>query len=192
MDNKVIESIAAITAHVTTVLAALAAAWWFFVTDSFRKKIQFNVQCAAFNNSSFKDRKLVELAFLLENKGQVSNRCYTLAYEVWSVGATSELLDRSGNLVPKSAEYYYVRAGVTLRITARLSIPSNVSTLRVRAFILYDKHRNELDNTSDLFAQMYAHHDWTALDRVFSVVGDSSVMPTGPLAPANTNTATAS
>lgn len=169
------KEVAEIAAHTTTVLATVAAALWFWRSDSFQRKLQFDVQCATFAGTSLGQQKLVELTFLLENKGQVTNRCYTLAYEIEAVEvgranrADRVVLHRSGNIVPCKAEYYYVRAGVTQHITARKWVPATVSTVRVRAFILYDKCRQSIDNKRDLFEQMYEHRDWTARDRIFSL-----------------------
>jgi hypothetical protein len=171
-----LDTIVGITAHIAEVTTALAAAWWFFFTASFRKRIEFDVQCSVFSDPQSMEEKLTQLTFSLENRGQVESRCYTLAYEVQSVDAATKhhapvFLKNSGNIVPPPAEYYYVRAGVTLRISARLWVPSNVSILRVRAFILYDGQRHEVRESSDLFEQMYQFDDWTALDRVFMVSG---------------------
>ena len=133
-------------AHIGEVAATVAAAGWFFFTASFKKRIEFSVDCSSFSDHADTRERLVELVFKLENKGQVENRCYTLAYEVQEV-STSErksatILKRSGNLVPTDAEYYYVRAAVAIRITARVWIPSEVSIIRVKAFTLHDRQRH--------------------------------------------------
>jgi hypothetical protein len=162
-----------VAAHVVTVLTAFAAAFWFFFTASFRKRIEFNVKCTATPDPRNTGEKFIELVFELQNKGQVESRCYTLAYELQSVEAASKkerrVLKRSGNIVPVPAGYYYVRAGVTLRVTDHLWVPSDVSILRVKAFILYDRQRHEVREDVELFEQMYGCDDWTSLDRTFGV-----------------------
>jgi hypothetical protein len=170
--------IAEVVAHIATVLTPLAAAWWFFFTASFRKRVEFDVQCSVFRDPKSSNEKLIELIFALQNKGQVESRCYTLAYEVQSVDAATkgnppEFLKRSGNIVPPGEpdkeEYYYVRAGVTARVSAHFWVPSEISSLRVKAFTTYDKKRHEVQQDKDLFDQMFKITDWTAVDRVFQI-----------------------
>lgn len=99
-----------IAAHIATCLVALAAAFWFVFSANYRKKIAFNVNCSAFRHPNSANEKLIELIFELENKGQRENHCYTLAYELQSVGPEHrdlppEFITRSGNVVPAAAEY---------------------------------------------------------------------------------------
>jgi len=181
LGGQTLSAWADVAAHIATCLAALAAAFWFVFTANYRKKIEFNVNCSAFRHPKSTDKRLIELIFELDNKGQRENHCYTLAYELQSVDpehgsdVTPMFIMRSGNAVPAAAEYYYVRAGVIQRISARLWIPADIPLIRVRAFILYENRRNEIQKDRDLFKEMYRFTDWTALDRVFQVDDSSSV-----------------
>jgi hypothetical protein len=112
-----------------------------YVYGELPEKISFNVECSAFCDPSSPAEKFVELKFELANKGQRENRCYTLAYELQSVERRSKdepptFLKRSGNIVTETAEYFYVRAGVTQYVSAHLWIPANVGLVRVKAFML--------------------------------------------------------
>jgi hypothetical protein len=168
-----------IAAHIATCLAALLAAWWFLFTANYRRKIEFRVHCSPFRHPNNANETLIELVFELENKGQREDHCYTLAYEVQSVDPEHQnspaFTKRSGNIVPSQAEYYYVRAGVTQRISDRLWIPASISLIRVKAFMLYEHRRHEISVDRDLFKEMLKFSDWTVVDRVFQVQDSSPV-----------------
>jgi hypothetical protein len=169
-----------VLAHVVTILSAAAAAWWFFFTASFRKRIEFDLDHIVVSDPSWAGALFVELIFVLRNKGQVENQCYTLAYEVVSVDKTRtrQLIKRSGNIVPSDAQYYYVRAGVTQHISSHLWIPAGVAAIRVKAFMLYDKERHDISVKEGLFSQMTRFDDWTSLDRVLPMSTDASRLNT--------------
>jgi hypothetical protein len=170
VDIDSIETWAETAYYIATAAGVLAAGWWFFFSGSFRKKVAFDVECTTVPGARGEDEELVELAFLLSNRGQVENRCYTLAYEVQSVDATRKgapaFVKRSGNIVPAQAGYYYVQAGVTVRITSRLWIPPHTKALRVKAFMLFDRRRHEIREDTELFEQMYRYKDWGEVDRI--------------------------
>jgi hypothetical protein len=115
LEHVSLDTLTSVLAHTAAILSALAAGWWFFFTASFRKRIEFDLDHRMATDPSWAGSRFVELIFVLRNRGQVENRCYTLAYEVESIDKTRKraFTKRSGNIVSANAQYYYVRAGVT-------------------------------------------------------------------------------
>ena len=142
-------------------------------TADYRRKIGFKATCSVFSHPQAPNEKFVELVFDLDNKGRREYHCYTLAYELQAIVPrsvdTPPFVRRSGNVVPTEAGYYYVRAGVTQQISARLWIPGDIRFIRVKACALFDRQRREISPERDLLEQVYKSEDWIALDRVFPV-----------------------
>jgi hypothetical protein len=187
LDWEALKNVAEFAAHVATVLAALAAGFWFLFSGSFRKRVQLDAECAVFGG--YDHRKLVEITFVLSNKGQVETRCRTFAYEVEAIqppdpARLNEVqnlprppLKRSGNIVPSEAEYYYVRAGVTTRISQRFWVPIDLTAIRVKGCMVYGRKRHRISPDQPLFCQVYKYPSWTAIDRTFSLTAFSSDAP---------------
>jgi hypothetical protein len=168
--TKVISQIAANTA---TILVALAAAFWFFFSRGFAKRVEFNAEFQLYESGD-PNTNILQVTLLLDNKGQVEHHCYTLAFEVvemrpdgTSVSDPSKgFVYRSGNIVEADAGYYYVRPGVCQRIVKTLSIPTRVKLAKVRAFFTYSANRLEIDTAKPTLPQRLKLPDWTSLVRV--------------------------
>lgn len=166
-------------ASIATIVVAGAAAYWFLRRAAYRVRVDFDVRCTFFPPMG--KERLVEVLFTLNNAGEIEHHCGQLAYEVQSIDPSSKkvkgnpgkppsFLRRSGNIVPVDiVGYYYARAGVSLRVSARFWLPLDVAVIRVMAFALYDSHPVEVDETAELFSQLKPIKDWIALDRSFVV-----------------------
>src|SRR5215475_4534307 len=139
-----IKDVSQILANAATILVAVAAAFWFFRSRRYSKRVEFNVEFNVFESGDPKS-KILQLNLMLDNKGQVEHHCYILAYEVAEMRADGTcvadkkegFIFRSGNIVEKDAEYYYVRPGVCQRIVTTIPVPNTVKLAKVRAFFTY-------------------------------------------------------
>jgi hypothetical protein len=175
---EIAKSISQIVANAATTLVAVAAAFWFFFSRRFSKRVEFDAEFQLYESGD-PDTSILQVTLLLDNKGQVEHQCYTLAFEVvelrpngTSVSDPSEgFVYRSGNIVERTAGYYYVRPGVCQRIVKTLSVPTRVKLAKVRAFFAYSANRLEIDLAKPTLPQRLALPDWTSLVRVVDLKG---------------------
>jgi hypothetical protein len=161
-----------IAANVATVLVAAAAAFWFFLSRRYSKRVEFDIEFHVYECGD--QNRILQVTLLLDNKGFTEHRCYTLAFEVAEMlpeGRTISdpshgFLYRSGNIVELKAGYYYVRPGVCQRIVRTLTVPKRVKLCKVRAFFTYSANRLEIDCTRPTLPQRLARPDWTSLVRM--------------------------
>ena len=162
-----------ILANVATTLVALAAAFWFFISRRFSKRVEFDAEFQVYESGD-PETSILQVTLLLENKGDVEHHCYTLAFEVvemlpdgTSVSDKSKgFVYRSGNIVERDAVYYYVRPGVCQRIVKTLTVPARVKLAKLRAFFTYSANRLPIDPEQPTLPQRLALPDWTSLVRV--------------------------
>jgi hypothetical protein len=167
------KAISQVVANAATTLVAVAAAFWFFFSRRFAKRVEFDAEFQLYESGD-PDTSILQVTLLLDNKGQVEHHCYTLAFEVvelrpdgTSVSDSSEgFVYRSGNIIERAAVYYYVRPGVRQRIVKTLSVPTRVKLAKVRAFFTYSANRLEIDRAQPTLPQRLALPDWTSLERV--------------------------
>jgi hypothetical protein len=178
-----IKDVGQILANAATVLVAVAAAYWFFRSRRYSKRVEFNVEFDVFESGDPKS-KILQVNLVLDNKGQVEHHCYTLAYEVVEMRADgSSVTDksegfvfRSGNIVAEKAGY--VRPGVCQRIVTTVHVPANVKLAKVRAFFTYSHKRLEFDPDKPIMPQWLDEDDWTALVRVVDLASKSAAQST--------------
>jgi hypothetical protein len=180
------KTVGQLVANAATALVAAAAAFWFFLSRRFSKRVEFNAEFQVFESGE-PDSSILQVTLLLHNKGQVEHHCYTLAFEVvemrpdgTSVSDPNEgFVYRSGNIVEPDAVYYYVRPGVCQRIVKTLSVPTRVKLGKVRAFFTYSANRLEIDRSEPTLPQRLRLTDWTSLVRVVDLTaqGDRAVPP---------------
>jgi hypothetical protein len=181
LDFDTVKGVSEILANAATTLAAIAAAWWFYASGRFSKRVEFDVEFNVFESDD-QESKMLQVIFKLDNKGQVEHRCHTLAYEVVelrqekTVSEAEGFVFRSGNIVEKEAEYYYVRPGVCQRIVTTLNVPSHVKLAKVRAFFTYDPPRIEIDSQKPILPQRYGRDDWTSLVRVVDITAGRAAL----------------
>jgi hypothetical protein len=90
-----IKDMSQILANAATILVAVAAAFWFFRSRRYSKRVEFNVEFAVFESSDPR-YKILQVTLMLDNKGQVEHHCFTLAYEVVEMRADgTSVSDRS-------------------------------------------------------------------------------------------------
>jgi hypothetical protein len=188
----IFKTIAQILANLTTVGAAAAAAWWFFFSGRVSRRVEFNVDLDVFESGDPK-RRILQVTFLLDNKGFVEHQCYTLAFEVVEMrsdGTSASASDqsegfvfRSGNVVERDAQYYYVRPGVCQRIVHTVSVPAEVELAKVRAFFTYFPNRLEIDRNKPTMPQRLVQDDWTSLVRVADLTSKGAVRCPAPTQP---------
>jgi hypothetical protein len=161
-------------ANAATILVAVAAAFWFFRSRRYSRRVEFNVEFNVYESGD-PEAKILQVNLMLDNKGQVEHHCYILAYEVVEMRPDGtcvsgekegEFVFRSGNLVEENAKYYYVRPGVCQRIVTTLRVPNTVKLAKVRAFFTYLNEGPEIDRSRPLMPQRFDRDDWTALVRV--------------------------
>src|SRR4030095_2358144 len=125
-----IKTIAEVGSHIATILAVVAAGWWFLYTTQFKPRLQFDLDChfVAINKS---DQLLAEIQFIFENKGFVEHRLWNLNVSVHALKSEQNLTAKKSTqelqfderllpavqLVPKQYEYYFVRPGVRQVLT---------------------------------------------------------------------------
>lgn len=178
------KAISQIVANAATTLVAGAAAFWFFLSRRFSKRVEFDVEFQLFESGDPKT-SILQVTLLLENKGYVEHRLYTLAFEVvemlpdgTSVSDPSKgFVYRSGNVVEPEAIYYYVRPGVRQRFVKALSVPTQVKLAKVRAFFTYSANRLEIDPAKPTLPQRLVLPDWTALVRVVDLKSQPVATP---------------
>jgi hypothetical protein len=167
------KTISQIVANAATTLVAVAAAFWFFLSRRFSKRVEFDAEFQLYESGD-PETSILQVTLLLDNKGHVEHHCYTLAFEVaemlpdgTSVSDKNKgFVYRSGNVVERDAVYYYVRPGVRQRIVKTLSVPTRVKLAKVRAFFTYSASRLEIDPEQPTLPQRLALPDWTSLVRV--------------------------
>jgi len=180
-----IKDVSQILANAATILVAVAAAFWFFRSRRYSKRVEFNVEFNVFESGDPKS-KILQLNLMLDNKGQVEHHCYILAYEVAEMRADGTcvadkkegFIFRSGNIVEKDAEYYYVRPGVCQRIVTTIPVPNTVKLAKVRAFFTYRLEGPKIDPDQPLMPQRFKRNDWTALVRIVDLATGSAVAST--------------
>jgi hypothetical protein len=153
MDANAIETWAQIFSGTATTGAIVAAAWWFFVTARFRRRIQFDVDCSFFQVNPVSNWIIAELQFIFENKGFVEHKLYDLTVSVHAVESEVEpkvksetkelffnrrLLPRV-SIVPRATGFFFIRPGVRQVITHIITIPASVSVIRVTSSFGYKK-----------------------------------------------------
>ncbi len=181
-DLETIRAISQVIANAATALVATAAAFWFFFSRRFAKRVQFDAEFKIFKTGN-PDNRLLEVMLLLDNKGQVEHYCYTLAFEVVEIGpdgrsvpdSNSGFIYRSGNIVEREAVYYYVRPGVCQRIVKTVVVPAHVKLVKVRAFFTYYAKRLEISRKEPTLEQRLQREDWTSLVRVVSLDSEIAV-----------------
>jgi hypothetical protein len=176
-----VKAFAQIAANIATVAAAIAAAYWFYWSGRSSRRVEFDANFSVYKciNPEF---KVLQVAFLLDNKGQVEHRCYTLAFEVVELDPDGRAISdssegfvfRSGNIVDQKAAYYYVRPGVCQRIVHVVSVPAHLKLAKVRAFFTYARQRIDIDPTKPTLSQRDGLPDWTSLVRVVDLSVDSA------------------
>jgi hypothetical protein len=137
---------------VVSILAILAAAWWFLTTTKFKPRIQFDLGCNFLELINNKDFLVAELQFIFENKGFIEHRLYNLNVSVHTLESekniqnkveTKELIFKKQllpmvSIVPKVYGFYFVRPGVKQIITHIINVPRSLSIIRVTASFDYD------------------------------------------------------
>jgi hypothetical protein len=167
------KAISQIAANAATTLVAGAAAFWFFFSRRFSKRVEFDAEFQLFESGD-PETNILQVALLLENKGYLEHRLYTLAFEVVEMlpdgtsvsNPNMGFVYRSGNVVELEAVYYYVRPGVRQRFVKALRVPARVKLAKVRAFFTYSANRLKIDLTKPTLPQRLVLPDWTALVRV--------------------------
>jgi hypothetical protein len=143
-----------ILVSVSSLAAVLAAAWWFLYTTQFKPRLQFDLDCRFIACEETQSR-LAELHFIFENKGFVEHRLYDLNVAVHTLDRAGSLESRETgevifpvrllsrtSIVPREYGYYFVRPGVKQIITHTISIPSDISVVRVTSSFLYGRDKD--------------------------------------------------
>jgi hypothetical protein len=184
VDPQFAEQMTKIVANVATVLVAIGALCWFIMSQRYRKRVEFDLAYTVFHSQNLSEPNILELKFILDNKGQVEHCCYAMAFEVVELrsdGTSAHqgegFIFRSRNIVDERAIYYYVRPGVRQFITHTLAVPRDVRLAKVRAFFTYERRRMNVDPTKAIRDQYLARPDWTALARVVSLSGEGVTGP---------------
>jgi hypothetical protein len=151
MDANAIKPWAEIVSGTAATGAIVAAAWWFFVTARFRRRIQFDSDCSFFQANPHSNWIITELQFIFENKGFVEHRLYDLTVSVHALESedepktkndTRELLFNRQllpkvSIVPRTTGFFFIRPGVRQVITHIIAIPASVSVIRVTSSFSY-------------------------------------------------------
>ena len=146
-----VKDIAETVNAIASTLAILAAGGWFFYTNQFKQRIQFDVECRLLSLRTNNHSKIAEIALVFENKGFVEHRLWNLHLSVHDLACerylTSKLDTRELEfkrhilpkiqLVPEQYGYYFVRPGVRQAITHIIKVPAAVSAIRVTASFNY-------------------------------------------------------
>lgn len=170
----VFKEITQVLVDISTAAAVWGAAWWFCFSRRAARRIEFDLEHRVFKRQNPNNPHILQLNFKMDNKGQVENRFYTLAFEVMEMQGNGRsvhnpregFIFRSGNIVNEEAEYYYVRPGVCQRITHLVCIPNNVDLVKVRAVFTFENKRRNIDPDKPLSKQYLSLSDWVSLMRV--------------------------
>jgi hypothetical protein len=152
MNTDAIKTLTDIGTDISTILAAGAGLWWFLYTTQFKQRIQFDLECSAFP-AEFNGNRILELRFVLENKGFVEHRIYDLEASVHVLDGAQLAKSRSSSgevifpktvfsrrpIVSREFGYYFVRPGVRQVITHIALIPGDAEMVRVTAGFRYRK-----------------------------------------------------
>jgi hypothetical protein len=144
---------AAIAADLGTVFALLAGAIWFFRTSKYQQRVQFDLECTAYNLIHNGATRVGEIRLVLENKGFIEHRIFHLTLSIHSLDSETELQVKPDTqelkftrrvlpqtqIVPPAYGYYFVRPGVRQVITHIVTIPASASVIRVTAGFAYDR-----------------------------------------------------
>ena len=157
--------------NVAAVLALLGAGLWFLYTTQFKPRLQFDIECRFLRLHQNRERVVLELQLIFENKGFVEHRLWNLNVSVHALDSEGDLATKENGelqfskrllpktqLVPEKVVYYFVRPGVRQVITHIVEIPAAISVIRVTAG--FDYHLND----------EYPH----TMRRVFHVPPDAS------------------
>lgn len=150
---EVIKSWTTIFSSLASIIAICAAAWWFLVTTKFKPRIQFDLDCNFFRLEQNDKDLIAELQFIFENKGFVEHRLYNLNISVHTLESENELSSKEKTkelifskrilpqvcIVPKKYKYFFIRPGSRQVITHSISIPKNLSVIRVTAGFDYER-----------------------------------------------------
>ena len=149
------KTVAEISAHAASVVAAIAAGYW-FISNTIKQRVQFDIDCAFIPIRENPSELVVELRFVLENKGFVEHRLYNLNVSVHTSELGQDLKEKDATkelefsktllpevqLVPDKYGYYFVRPGVRQIITHIIRVPSGLSIVRVTSCFYYDREKN--------------------------------------------------
>ncbi len=164
------KEISQIVANLATTLVAIAAAFWFFMSRRFSKRVEFNAEFQVYESGD-PDKSVLQVTLLLDNKGQVEHHCGTVAFEAVEIRSDGTpiydpkhgFVYQCGNIVEAEAEYYYVRPGVCHGIAKVISVPTRVKLLRVSAFFIYSTDRLKIETGPHMMAERFPLRDWTYL-----------------------------
>jgi hypothetical protein len=170
---ETVKEISQILANLATTLVAIAAAFWFFRSRRFSKRVEFNAEFQVYESGD-PDNSILQVTLLLDNKGEVEHHCGTLAFEVVEMRPDGRavckpeegFVYRSGNIVDEKTVYYYVRPGVCHGIAKEISVPSRVKLTKVSAFFIYSEKRLDIKTDEPLLDQRFQVPDWTYLERI--------------------------
>lgn len=151
-----IKEISDIGSNLASILTVSAAAVWFLYTTQFKPRLQFELDCKFISLCQNRDKLIVELLFIFENKGFVEHRLWNLNISVHALKAEQNLTSKASTkeiefltsilpilqLVPKHYEYYFVRPGVRQVISHIIEIPSDLSAIRVTSSFDYQKRKD--------------------------------------------------
>jgi hypothetical protein len=147
------KDVAEIAGHTASVIAAIVGAYW-FISNTIKPRIQFDLDCAFLPIRENPSELVVELRFVFENKGFMEHRLYNLNVSVHACESgqkpkekdvTKELqfsqrLLSKVQVVPEKYKYYFVRPGVRQVITHIIRVPSSLSIVRITAGFDYDRN----------------------------------------------------
>jgi len=148
---EIVKSWTGIAGSLASVIAIVAAAWWFLVTTKFKPRIQFDLDCKFFPLGQNADFLVAELQFIFENKGFVEHKLYNLNLSVHALESetalkrkerTNELVFKKRileqiSLVPEKYKFYFVRPGARQVITHIFTVPKDASVIRVTSSFDY-------------------------------------------------------
>lgn len=145
-----------------SVVALLAAGWWFLNTTKFKPRIQFDIDCKFVLLRVNPEWLVAEIQLIFENKGFVEHRIHDLNLSVHQLPSeedleereiTHELLFKKAvfrklSIVPPGYGFFFVRPGVRQVVTHTVRIPASVSVIRITAGFEYDRVKKNFPHTA--------------------------------------------
>lgn len=150
--------------EIIAILGFLSAAIWFYWTQKFKPRVEFDVDCEFFQPGSDSDKLIAEIRFVFKNMGFVQHTIKYLELSVHGLMDESRIISDTetqniifkdkiferSSIVPKNW-YYWVRPNVNQIITKVISIDKRHSVIRVIAGFSYRDSKKSRHTAQRIF-----------------------------------------